>query len=107
MAITKAPDPPESLSKESKTAWKTLLEEWELDLAAQMTLRVALEAWDRLQEARRAIDDEGPYYETETGFKREHPALKIEKEARSGFLMAWRMLNLGIEEPGQIGRPPG
>jgi len=33
--------------------------------------------------------------------------LRIEKEARSGFLQAWRMLNLDIEPPGPMGRPPG
>lgn len=110
---------PDHLSAESQAIWKRLVDDWDFyraregteaappDLAMFIPLRIALEAFDRLQEARGRIAKEGAYYRTKTGFLKEHPALRIEKEARSGFLMSWRMLNLGVEEPGEIGRPSG
>ena len=98
---------PKHLSREAKMIWRKINTERELYDCDLVVLKVALEAYDRLMDARRIIDSEGVYYSTDTGFKREHPCLKIEKEARSGFLQAWRMLNLNIEVPGDIGRPPG
>ena len=96
---------PGNLSNESKGIWKKLNSEWEFDTQALLILKTALEAYDRLTEARSQIDEEGITYLTDTGYRREHPAIKIEKQARDGFLAAWRMLNLNIEPPGDIGRP--
>jgi P27 family predicted phage terminase small subunit len=94
--------PPAHLSSEAKVIWRDVV-----DLVGETgvhPLRVVCEAYDRLQDARRLIDKEGVTYTTKTGFKREHPALKIEKEARTGFLAAWRLLKLGDVDP--VGRPP-
>ena len=102
---TKTQRPPGNLSNESKGIWKKLNSEWEFDTQALLILKTALEAYDRLTEARQQIDTEGITYTTGTGFKREHPSLKVEKQSRDGFLAAWRMLNLNIEPPGDIGRP--
>ncbi len=99
---------PKSLSPEAKRIWNNICKEYaSLDTYFYTLLKVALEAYTRLQDARELIDKEGVCVKTPTGYQKEHPALKIEKEARSGFLQSMRMLNINIEIPGEVGRPPG
>ena len=85
------------LSKESLAIWKRLGEGFNFGDDHLLLLKVALEAYDRLQEARLQIEKEGSTYKTESGYTRPHPCLQIEKEARAGFLQAWRMLNLDLD----------
>lgn len=92
---------------ETRKIWKQITEAWELDESGLVILKIALESYDRLIQAKRILDKEGVTVKTDTGQIKKHPACEIEKNARQGFLMAWRMLNLGIEPPGSIGRPPG
>ena len=88
---------PSDLSNEAKKIWNKICREYDgLDTYFHTILKVCLESYDRLQQARRVIDEEGPMLKTPTGFARENPMLKIEKEARSGFLQAAKMLNLEI-----------
>jgi phage terminase small subunit len=97
---------PKHLSTESKKWWKLLFRCYAIDEPASLILRVALEAYDRLCEARAAVEKDGLIISDHLG-KRQHPALRLEKEARSGLLQAWRLLNFSIEPPGPVGRPPG
>ncbi len=100
--------PPQHLSAESRLLWTKLNAEWDFDLSQLVILKTALEAYDRLQAARRAIERHGvTTSKGPSGLLRANPAVAIEEHARAGFLQAWRMLNLGIEPPGGIGRPPG
>ena len=96
---------PNHLSAEAKRYWKNLEECFELEEGLFILLKVMFEAYDRLQGARKEIKGRGMIIaHPETGFLRENPALKIEKEARSGFLQAWRQL--GIEtDVKEVGRP--
>jgi len=98
-----ANNPPKHLSKEAKTIWRTILKDNDLEKGRLVVLKTALEAYDRLSEARKVIDETGLTYKTESGYMRPNPALQIEKEACSRFLQAWRMLELGMEMP--LGRP--
>ena len=85
---------PNHLSAEAKRYWKNLEECFELEEGLFILLKV-----------RKEIKGRGMIIaHPETGFLRENPALKIEKEARSGFLQAWRQL--GIEtDVKEVGRP--
>jgi len=96
---------PKHLSDEASAVWDSVVAQKKLSPGALVTLRIACEAFDRLQDARRVVAEDGVTIDTPTGYKREHPALKIEKEARSGFLQAWRLLKVG-EAPQDVGRPP-
>lgn len=99
---------PQNLSVESKKIWNKICQEYTgLDTYFFTVLKVCLESYDRLQQARIIIDGEGAMVKTPTGFLRENPMLKVEKDARSGFLQSARMLNLNLEPPGDVGRPPG
>ena len=98
--------PPATLGCESRRLWRELNGAYLLEKPQLMTLRVALEAYDRLLEAQAIIAREGLIYETETKYKRAHPALAIEKAARDGFLRAWASLDWDVEPPLAVGRPP-
>jgi phage terminase small subunit len=58
-------------------------------------IQSALEALDRADEAAGILRQEGLTFTTaSTGAVHVHPALRIEKDARSHFLAAWRALAL-------------
>jgi P27 family predicted phage terminase small subunit len=99
--------PPNHLSKESKQIWSEIVKGWEILESDFTVLRIALESFDRLQEARRVIDKEGMILVDGKGKKYAHPALAVEKESRTGLLRAWRQLGLDLEPPQPVGRPPG
>lgn len=98
---------PKGLDREAARKYKLIMEAWELDESAEIILQEALLSEMRLRQAREILNKEGITVTTGNGMTRKHPAAEIEKEARSGFLMAWRMLNLGIDPAGPIGRPGG
>ena len=95
------------LSKEAKDIYENICMQFVFEDDYKLILRTAMEAWDRMQEARRQIDTDGMTFTSDTGVIHIHPALKIEKESRTGFLMAWKMLHLDIESPLDNGRPAG
>lgn len=102
-----AKSPPRTLKAEGRRLWLELNRAWEFDGEAMLLLKVALEAYERLSAVREQIDREGAVLKSPSGVAHAHPGLRVEKEARSGFLQAWRMLNLGMEPPREAGRPPG
>lgn len=99
---------PRTLSKEAQKLWNQITGSYsDFDDYGCLILKVALEAYDRLQSAKATIDIEGSTLKTPTGHVKPHPCLAIEKESRNGFIAAIRLLNLNIEPAGEIGRPPG
>jgi P27 family predicted phage terminase small subunit len=101
-----APKPPRHLSRPAKAWWRTVTTEWDIAQDGLLVLQVALEAYDRLCQARQLVDGEGVVIVDPSGRRRAHPALAVEKEARLALLRAWRQLGLDVEPPGPVGRPP-
>jgi len=101
------PKPPKHLSREAKSLWKAILEEYDLQPSEQAILKLALENYDRAQTCRQQIDREGATVADPSGRIRAHPALQAEKNAVSAYLQAMRLLALNEEPPKPIGRPPG
>lgn len=97
--------PPKHLSAESKKWWNKIEEGWKLTPDSYILLKVALEAYDEVQQARETIKRHGGVVKYPSGIVRVNPAHMILKVARQNFLQAWKMLNFGIEPPGEIGRP--
>ncbi len=91
--------PPKHLSPESKCIWREMNDLFEFDLSFLVILKVALEAYDRLQHARKTIKKEGLTVVSSTLVVRKHPAIEVEKDSRAGMLQAWRMLNVHLEPP--------
>ena len=92
----KIPRAPSTLSKESMRIWRKLVKSYAFDDDQLLVLKVGLEAYDRLQEARSDIKINGLTY-LANGLRKENPACKTEKDARAGFLQCLRMLNLQLE----------
>ena len=99
---------PNHLSKESKKIWSEILTEYSIDDAAGLRiLRVALEAYDRAQAARAAIDKTGMMFNDRFGAPKPHTLLPIERDSRQAFLAGMKALNLDLEPPRhKPGRPP-
>jgi hypothetical protein len=86
--------------------WDEIERGGQLDAAGLTVLRVALEALDRLDEARKLVTEEGLTLVSPRGAVRPHPALRVEREARAGFLAALGRLGLmdkiaPVEIPGE------
>ena len=91
---------PATLSERSKDVWGEVSECFEIDAAHATMLQTALEALDRYNEAREILNKEGICFTNEaSGLVKLHPATRIEKESRQGFIMAWRALQLDLEPP--------
>jgi P27 family predicted phage terminase small subunit len=97
---------PKHLTAEARRIWRNMVAEWQFDDATLMILRQALEAFDRLNQAREAITRDGLTILGPSG-QRAHPALLVEKDSRNALLRAWRQLGLDVEAPLAHGRPPG
>jgi P27 family predicted phage terminase small subunit len=96
----KKSDVPNHLSAESKRLWNQLRADFAIDDAAGLLLlRNALEAHDRLTEARKILKREGVIVCDRFGHPKQHPASLVERDARQQLLAALRALRL---EPGVI-----
>ena len=90
--------PPTHLSAAAKKLWDAILNEFSVDDAAGQTiLRVSLEAFDRSQDARKAINKDGMTVTGRDGQKRSHPLLTVERDNRAAFLAGLKALNLDLE----------
>ena len=97
--MSKKPSVPRRLSAESRRIWREIEGEWELDTHSRTILEVSLEAFDEMRKAQDLVNKHGQVVKSESGFARLNPAVNALKIARSQFLHAWKMLNLGIEPP--------
>jgi P27 family predicted phage terminase small subunit len=89
-----SPGPPRHLSRRSKALWRQVTADYTLELHHFELLRVALEARDRLEEAREAIARDGAVIRDRFGTPKRHPALTTEENARAQYLRTWRELDL-------------
>jgi P27 family predicted phage terminase small subunit len=93
------PEPPEHLSDEAKAWWQELCAEFDFATCDLKRLQCAAESWDRAQEARAILAREGITYTDENGKPRKHPAVGVERDARTQFLRALRELGVDVEGP--------
>lgn len=96
LAPRDVPGPPAHLSSDSKRLWTTLIAEYDLDPAALRVLRLACEALDRCEGARRELaKHKSVTYTDRFNAPRLHPLVSVERDAR---LAAGRLLNqLGLQ----------
>ena len=105
---TSTPKPPSGLSAEAEVWRKKIIEGYEItDDAGLLILMTAMEAFDRLRECQRVLASEGLTCTDRFGQTRAHPLTAVERDSRTALLRSLKALNLDIEAPGPIGRPPG
>jgi phage terminase small subunit len=100
----KTPQPPPYLREPTRRWWRALASEFAFESHDYRTLEVAALSWDRLQQAREVIADEGLTVTTTKGVI-PHPCIKIENDSQIRFLRAMRELALDVDPPGTP-RPP-
>lgn len=92
------PKPPTALSREAKRWWRELVDQYDLDdVAAELILQTALEAFDRMRRAQTIVKRDGEVVSDRFGQLRAHPGVIIERDARSAMMAALRQLNLDLE----------
>jgi P27 family predicted phage terminase small subunit len=101
--------PPDELSKEAKTWWRRLVDEYAIeDQAGHLLLQMALQSFDRMNEARELIAKHGAVVTDRWGQLRANPACTVERDSRAAMLAALKALNLDLEPlRDQPGRPSG
>ena len=85
---------PGHLSSKSKSFYKRVVSEYDLENHHLKLLRLACESWDRGQQAREVIEKEGLTFIDKTGQPKPRPEVKIENDCRIGFARLLRELQL-------------
>ena len=100
---------PPGLSVAAKTWWRKIISEYELeDAAGLLLLETALQAFDRMHDARALITKHGAVTTDRFGQLRPNPATTIERDSRAAMCAALKALNLDLEPLRDgVGRPPG
>jgi P27 family predicted phage terminase small subunit len=101
------PKAPPHLSESARAWWRDVVSEFELEPHHLRLLESACGAWDRMAEARRALAAHGALtYTDERGKILAHPAVAIERDARTAFARLLRELDLDASGPKDAPRPP-
>jgi len=101
------PDPPIHLSAEAAAWWRDVLRDYELEPHHVRLLQAAGEAWDRMQQARKALADHGGLtFIDSAGNMKLHPAEAVERNSRTAFARLVRELDLDADAPAERSRPP-
>ncbi|MEW5772479.1 MAG: phage terminase small subunit P27 family [Thermodesulfobacteriota bacterium] len=105
----KTVSPPRHLSKEAKSWWTQIHNEFEIeDSAALLILTTAAEAFDRMRQAQQLLKKQGATFLDRFGQVRANPATTIERDSRAAMLNALKALNLDLEPlQERPGRPAG
>jgi phage terminase small subunit len=91
-------EPPSHLSERAAVLWRDVVPRRAKSPGRLAVIRAALEALDRADKARIAVDTEGMTTVTKTtGAVHIHPLLKIEREARHQFTTLWSSLGFSKE----------
>ncbi len=88
------PSAPRHLTPESRALFRSVVDRFELEPRHETILLAALEARDRMTQAREAIERDGAYQPDRYGGSKAHPAIAVERDSRTAMLHAWRQLGL-------------
>ncbi len=103
----RGPNPPEHLSDRCKKWWRSVNDLYALEDHHLHLLRLAAEALDRAEQAREIIAVDGITVKTGDGGIKAHPAVAIERDARTAAARLIRELDLDVEAAPDRSRPPG
>ncbi len=98
--------PPTYLRAATRRWWAGVVEEFDLEPHHLRLLTLAAEAWDRCQQAREALSEHGITYLDRFGQPRSRPEVAVERDSRIAFARLLRELDLDVEPPRGLGRPP-
>lgn len=99
-------DTPSYLRLETRRWFATVASEYVLEEHHLKLLELAAAAWDRMQEAREAIDEKGAVFINRFDEPRPRPEVKIEKDAATAYARFLRELALDVDPPQEAPRIP-
>lgn len=96
----KPPIAPKILSREGKTLWRRILDDWPMitDSAHLRILQSGLESLDRAERCKVQVDKMGELVQDRFGQSKVNPLCAVERDARAGFVSAIRTLGLDPRE---------
>lgn len=101
--MTKAPG---HLRPDTRRWYALVAREYALEGHHRKLLTLVCESWDRCQEARERIAEDGAYIADRFGQLKAHPAVAVERDAMISFARLLRELDLDVEPPAEESRPP-
>jgi phage terminase small subunit len=72
-----APRPPQGLSKPTVAWWRSIVDEWVLEAHHMRLLEQACRAWDRCEEARKRVEEDGMMIDSGRYGLKQHPLLAV------------------------------
>lgn len=97
---------PRHLAAQTREWVRGVIADYDLDPHHFKILVKAAEAHDRGEEARKLLKVDGIVITDRFGTKKAHPAVAIERDARTAFMRAVRELALDVAEPPEAPRAP-
>ena len=97
---------PSYLKDDTAIWWRHVNQEYDLEEHHVRLLTLAAEAWDRTQEARAVLANEGLTYADRFSAPRARPEVAIERDSRLAFARLLRELDLDVAPPPDALRPP-
>lgn len=88
---------PSHLSLPARRLFDGILELYALEGHDRALLVKALEAWDRAEQARVLVTEEGLVILSRLGERKPHPAVAIERDSRAAYMAGMRQLGLDFE----------
>jgi P27 family predicted phage terminase small subunit len=102
--MSKPASRPAHLGKRGRELWAAVANVYELEQHHWTLLRLACEAADRTEEARRVLDTNGLIIRDRFGGLKQHPCVAVERDSRLACARLLREMALDIEAP--EARPP-
>lgn len=99
------PKPPKHLSRKMKAFWRSIAAEYCLEDQHINLLTLALEAYDRGQEAREILDKEGIVYLDRFNAPKSRPEIMIERDSRLSYARLMREIGIQTSQE-DTERPP-
>jgi phage terminase small subunit len=98
--VVRLASPPRHLAEEEAELFRRLVAEFQIDDSNSVSLlTVAMEAHQRMREARITLGKEGTIIKNRFGARCAHPSVAIETSARADYLRAMKTLNLKPDAP--------
>jgi P27 family predicted phage terminase small subunit len=88
-----SPPPPEHLSQSAADWWRSTVDRFVLEEHHLKLLELLCRAWDRAEEARQRLDQEGLTTVTRDGGLKAHPLIAVERDARLAVCRILRELD--------------
>ena len=90
LKLKQRPTTPAHLSNEAADIWSATVRAFVFAPHELVTLRAALEAWDRSDAARRFLDEHVTTFAERFGQPKARPETMVELHNRAAFLRAWK-----------------